>query len=91
LLFRLWLYPGLAFCAAKLTGTPGADFWALLSSFGLSFANMFSFLGLQRTFFEDELGEMNGALQFIAGVQTFMGFVLLFFLGLGLRNRFRLK
>jgi len=87
----LWLVPGLAFCAAKLTGTPRTDLITLLSSLGLSFANMFSFLGLQRTFFEDELGNMNGALQTLAGFQTVIGFVLLFFLGLGLRNRFRLK
>ena len=30
-------------------------------------------------------------MQVLGGVQTVLGFVLLFFLGLGLRNRFRLK
>jgi hypothetical protein len=34
---------------------------------------------------------MAAILQTLAGMQTVMGFVLLFFLGLGLRNRFRLK
>jgi hypothetical protein len=30
-------------------------------------------------------------LSFLAGTQTVFGFILVFFLGLGLRNRFRLK
>jgi len=55
------------------------------------FGNTFSFLGLQKTFFEGELKAMDGWFQTLAGFQTVMGFVLLFFLGLGLRNRFRLK
>ena len=88
---NLGLVSGLIFCAERVTGAPLADLVTLVSSLGLSFANMFSFLGLQRTFFQTELDALTGAFQTLAGFQTVMGFVLLFFLGLGLRNRFRLK
>ncbi len=87
----LWVVPGLIFGAAGVTGARLADLATLLNSLGLSFANMFSFLGLQRTFFQTELDALTGAFQALAEFQTVMGFVLLFFLGLGLRNRFRLK
>ncbi len=59
---------------------------------GLSFANMFKFLGFQRTYFDvEDIREMNGWLQTWGGFQTIAGFVLLFFLGLGLRTKFRLR
>jgi len=87
----LWVLPGFAFLARKASGVPLDDVASRLSSLGLSFANMFSFLGLQKTFVEGELKAMDGWFQTLAGFQTVMGFVLLFFLGLGLRNRFRLK
>lgn len=58
----------------------------------LSFANMFKFLGFQRTYFDvAELRNMSAGLQVWGGLQTILGFVLLFFLGLGLRTRFRLR
>ncbi len=56
---------------------------------GWSFAKIFSFFGLQKRYFE--VDGLSSAIQVVGGVQTVAGFVLLFFLGLGLRNRFRLR
>jgi hypothetical protein len=63
----------------------------LFSALGLSFANLFAFLGLHRLYFTHVLKDLPGLLQFLAGAQTVAGVVLLFFLGLGLHNRFRLQ
>ena len=62
----------------------------------LSFANVFAFLGFHRRFFsdpfsEDRFGEALPWVVYWSGAETVLGVVLLFFLGLGLRNRFRLK
>lgn len=56
----------------------------------LSFANLFGFLGINRLYFLEVLRGFPDVLQFVAGAQTVLGVILLFFLGLGLRNRFRL-
>ena len=59
---------------------------------GVSFGNLFGFLGINRLYFTDLLQDhIPDGLQFVAGLQTFAGVVLLFLLGLGLRNRFRLR
>ncbi|MCP9483819.1 hypothetical protein NNA36_17790 [Shimia sp. CNT1-13L.2] len=58
---------------------------------GMSFSNTFKFLGLQRLHFADAFEAAGTAIHAIAGVQTVLGFVFLFFLGLGLRQRFRLR
>jgi hypothetical protein len=59
---------------------------------GISFGNLFGFLGINRLYFIDVLQDhIPDGLQFVAGAQTVAGVILLFFLGLGLRNRFRLK
>ncbi|MEM7471242.1 MAG: pentapeptide repeat-containing protein [Pseudomonadota bacterium] len=69
----------------------------LLSSqdaLGFSGSNIFKFFGFQRTYFLDELElvERNRpGLQTLAAFQTVFGYILLFFLGLGLRARFRLR
>ncbi len=65
--------------------------WSLGKGFGFSFANLFAFLGLNRIHFADVWSVLPRGLGFLASAQTVMGFVFLFFLGLGLRNRFRLK
>jgi len=63
-----------------------------MKSFGYSFANMFKFFGLQRTYFDLDVIQMWPAwLQWVSGGQTVLSFILLFFLGLGLRTRFRLR
>lgn len=54
-----------------------------------SFANLFPLFGFQKRFFGDE--DLHTAILVTGGVQTVAGFILLFFLGLGLRNRFRLR
>ncbi|MBS9718545.1 pentapeptide repeat-containing protein [Pseudohalocynthiibacter aestuariivivens] len=61
-------------------------------SIALSFASIFKIFGFQGLYFDSKY--MNGlhpALQFLSGIQTILGFVFLFFLALGLRNRFRLR
>ena len=64
----------------------------LLTAFGLSFSNIFRFFGFQRIYFHPEIFEaLNTTLQILTAAQTFLGYILLFFLGLGLRNTFRLK
>ncbi|MEQ9695783.1 pentapeptide repeat-containing protein [Shimia sp. SDUM112013] len=82
--------------AAKL-GTAGhgaglLDFFReIWAGLGLSFANTFKFFGLQRLHFGKFFQEAGPWLHFLAGTQTVLGFVFLFFLGLGLRQRFRLR
>ena len=73
---------------------PAADGWwpdyhSILPAMGWSFANLFSFFGFQRRYFDEE--KLIMLLKLVGGVQTVAGFILLFFLGLGLRNRFRLR
>jgi hypothetical protein len=67
--------------------------WALGGeAAALSVANSFPFLGLRRLYFPtDYFRDLPEFLRFWGGVQTFFSFVLLFFLGLGLRTRFRLR
>jgi uncharacterized protein YjbI with pentapeptide repeats len=61
------------------------------AAIGLSFANIFRFFGFQATYFQEVIPNLPGWLNFIGGAQTVLGYLLLFFLALGLRNRFRLK
>jgi hypothetical protein len=67
-----------------------------LATFGkamaLSFASIFKFLGFQRTYF-GTVGFQNVDIivQMLTATQTVLSFILLFFLGLGLRTRFRLR
>jgi uncharacterized protein YjbI with pentapeptide repeats len=59
---------------------------------GLSFANVFNFLAFHKTFVTESLMKnMSQGLIAFSGFQSIMGVVLLFFLGLGLRTRFRLR
>lgn len=87
-LFVIWLSGAIA----KLEAAKGAwypDWSSIPQAMGWSFANLFSFFGFYRKYFHGE--DLNAALQLFSGVQTVLGFALLFFLGLGLRNRFRLR
>jgi hypothetical protein len=70
------------------TEHPALGGWA---ASGLSFANIFRFFGFQATYFQEVIPNLPGWLNFIGGAQTVLGYLLLFFLALGLRNRFRLK
>ena len=69
-----------------ISATP-AGFTAM----GFSLAQLFSFLGFNRVFFDGDAQQMAWGLQAVAGFQAIAGVVLLFLLGLALRNRFRLK
>lgn len=61
------------------------------AAMALSFSNLFPLFGFGRTFLSDVLGVLPPVLQFFSGVQTVASLPLLFFLGLGLRQRFRLR
>ena len=75
-----WLAPALA------------DAHPIFTAAGFSVAQLFGFLGFTGNYFRAEfLDALPTALKILAGLQTVAGVVLLFFLGLGLRNRFRLK
>ena len=70
-------------------GTYWPDWLSIPQAMGWSFANLFSFFGFYRRYFKGET--LNDVLQLFSATQTVFGFVLLFLLGLGLRNRFRLR
>ena len=75
----------------------GWYFYAQNTAMGLgksaaySFSAMFKFFGLQGTYLETETENLSEAMQVAAGTQTVLAFIPLFFLGLGLRTRFRLR
>lgn len=60
-------------------------------SLGLSIASLLQFTGWQRVYFSEVMADLPVWLKILAGFQTIAGIVLLFLLGLGLRNRFRFK
>lgn len=60
--------------------------------FTLSGSNLFSFLGFHRFYFESlKFAEMHWIVQLLCAIEVLLGLVLLFFLGLALRKRFRLR
>ena len=63
----------------------------IIEGLGLSIAYTFPFLGFIRRFHGDVYKDTPNWLGVIAATQSIGGIILLFFLGLGLRNRFRLK
>ena len=63
-----------------------SDWDAVFDAAGLSFANIFVFFGFHKRFDMKWSGDSNWLIAF-TGLET----ILLFFLGLGLRNQFRLK
>ena len=74
-------------------GLPGS--WpriGFVESQGLSFANVFNFLGFHKTFgTEGTMQGLSDGMRVFSGFQTVAGVILVFFLGLGLRTRFRLR
>ncbi|WP_420003472.1 pentapeptide repeat-containing protein [Arenibacterium sp. LLYu02] len=64
------------------------DDWTAM---GLSFSNLFPLFGFGRVFLSDVLMDLPRWAQFLSGTQTVLSLPLLFFLGLGLRQRFRLR
>jgi len=65
--------------------------FGLVKSAAYSFATMFKFFGLQGTYLSAEAEGLSAGLELWSGTQTVLAFILLFFLGLGLRTRFRLR
>lgn len=63
----------------------------LRSTMGLSFANIFAVFGFYRRFPSDLLADPTFVTVLLTVSETLLGFVFLFFLGLGLRTRFRLR
>ncbi|WP_254054819.1 hypothetical protein [Pseudophaeobacter sp. EL27] len=91
-LFGVW-FVGVAFFSAHFVVDhsglfESANDWTAL---GLSFSNLFPVFGFGRVYFGGQLNELPPFLKFVAGFQTVASLPLLFFLGLGLRQRFRLR
>jgi len=63
------------------------------SMMAVSFSNLFSFLGIGRSFLGEELAQLNGSRfsELVGGIQMVFGPIFLFFILLALRNRFRMK
>jgi Pentapeptide repeats (9 copies) len=61
-------------------------------AFGLSVANTFGVFGFRKDFIDPHIMEsLSRFLQIVSAFQTLVGLVLLFFFGLAIRNRFRMK
>ncbi len=98
-LLALWFVPSLFYAVLFKSGAV-MPVWASyvsaypeawLTAMGFSFSNLFSFFGLSGRHFGDVWNDAPSWVHFLGGAQTVFGFIFLFFLGLGLRNRFRLK
>ena len=87
-LLALWVTFGLAYWLGYYGQS---KFETMLPAFGLSFANIFGFLGFHGRFMPNAFDNTPAWLVAASGFQSVFGFVLLFFLGLGLRARFRLQ
>ncbi|PCH92969.1 MAG: hypothetical protein COB84_10000 [Rhodobacteraceae bacterium] len=79
ILFGLWLNKDVQ------TASP------IIKAMGISFSNVFSFLGFGRSYLTDYHGTITPWLSFIGGTQTILGVIFLFLFGLGMRSRFRLR
>lgn len=103
-IFAVWAVPTLIYwhafgpgCFNGIARSSATCTRETLASFpeaaGFSFANLFAFLGLARLHFGQVYYSSleNPWLHLLGGLQTVLGVALLYFLGLGLRNRFRLK
>ncbi|MEX0970887.1 MAG: pentapeptide repeat-containing protein [Paracoccaceae bacterium] len=87
-----WLVPFLAYLVAFSwchVLYDGGEPWG--PAFGLSIASSFGFFGFNRVYYGELFSTAPDWLMFMTGLQTILGFIFLFFLGLGLRNRFRLR
>lgn len=90
-ILMLWF----SFAWAYVFGTPPegmSEVPGMFDAVGLSIANTFSIFGFRSYYFGSAyMVSLPAVIKLIGGIQTVGGFILLFFLGLGLRNRFRLK
>ncbi|HHI71897.1 MAG TPA: hypothetical protein ENJ91_12915 [Rhodobacteraceae bacterium] len=99
-LFMLWWQEAFTFLPKEASGfdwTLGLlgedDLWAKpRQAAGWSISNTLPFLGFGKLYYGGEFAaNLAWPLKLVGGVQTVAGFILLFFFGLGLRNRFRLR
>ncbi|TDT75134.1 pentapeptide repeat protein [Litoreibacter halocynthiae] len=97
-LLAIWLVPALIYLGAFMRAEAhGGRDYGPMEAIGFSFSNIFKFFGLQGVYFDDTLesfekmGALGSVLETLAATQTVLGFTALFFLGLGLRQRFRLR
>jgi Pentapeptide repeats (9 copies) len=91
-LAALWLASAVVFLLAFRTCYCIADVHNIWFALGLSASNIVNFFGFQRAYFYPTfLAALHPALKFLSAVQTILGFTLLFFFGLGLRTRFRMR
>jgi len=93
LLVFLWVIFGLGYLQSGAFADPthvaGEE---MVRALGFSFGTAFGFFGFQRAYFGFEfLRALPDWMQAMAATQTVLSFILLFFLGLGLRTRFRLR
>lgn len=72
--------------STSLENPPSSPTWA---GFGLSFSNTFRFFGLGKLIDQNLITGLPSVLKFFSGLQTVLGFIFSFLLGLGLRNHFR--
>jgi hypothetical protein len=90
---RSYVRPLWGILVTVATGIP--LFWLCFSlgqAVSLSLANTFGALGFRKDFIAPELIEsLPGVLEMVAGLQTIVGTVWLFLLGLSLRNRLRMR
>ncbi|WP_298324478.1 pentapeptide repeat-containing protein, partial [Asticcacaulis sp.] len=92
---RSYVKPIYWLCALILFGAifissleSGKEFW---ESLGISAANSLASLGIRKDLLGDSVLEMQPLTRIISGVQTIVGILLIFLIGLGLRNRFRMR
>ncbi len=99
MLAMLWWDGAFTFLPKETTGFDWAfglggshDPWAEpRKAAGWSISNTLPFLGLVRLYYADTAKDLAWQLKLIGGLQSLVGIFLLFLLGLGLRNRFRLR
>lgn len=91
-----WSAAGVFFASSTCESSENGalqDLSCWLEAFAISFANLFAFLGISRTLLSEELRKLNEVFggEAVAGLQMVVGPILIFFVLLAFRNRFRMK
>ncbi|MCG7622906.1 pentapeptide repeat-containing protein [Epibacterium sp. Ofav1-8] len=94
-LLCLWAFGGAAFwgylASCRVPTPPGVVERPMGTAMALSFSNLFPLFGFGRVFLSEVLAGLPRWAQVLSGAQTVLSLPLLFFLGLALRQRFRLR